>query len=119
MQGKINMDKNKKKRIKELFKGMKNYYDSKLNENLLNEQKEKYGVSNKKIYTDTDLMLLLYEKLEHEEKKYIDLTFRYDMTVYEVIERLYISESTYYRNMNKIYEKLIKYVEKFDDLFNI
>lgn len=60
---------------------------------------------------------ILYDLLDDKEKQIIDMRFKENLCVFDIVEVLYISESTYYRRLKKIYEKLYRYYDSFEDLF--
>lgn len=64
------------------------------------------------------LRSLLLEQLEPSERELIIMRFEFGMRVNSILSELYFSESTYYRKMNIIFQKLTNYLNIFEDLFN-
>lgn len=126
------------KTIKNIFKGLKKYEQANKSgdadtstrleynqidgiqgqvnfNNRIRESENIYGAES---VTNKDyLMFLLYEQLDRNEKKLIDMKYRDGLKVREISNILYISESTYYRKTKKIFEKLLGYYNIFADLF--
>lgn len=102
--------------IIKIFKGLSRYRDHK---NIINisEMEKEYSVSDDSLKRSDDIMFLLYSKLSDEEKKYIDLYFREGLSVLEITQIMYVSESTYYRRMRNIFRKLSNYVKEFEAIF--
>ncbi len=62
---------------------------------------------------------LLFEKLNEEQKEIVLLKFERKMSPRKICETIFISESTYYRRMKAIYEKLLTFIDQFEGLFYI
>lgn len=60
---------------------------------------------------------ILYKLLSDDEKIIFEYKFEKRYSVYETVEDMFISESSYYRRLKKIYDKLIKYYDSFEGLF--
>lgn len=99
---------------------------------VLRESKEAYGqgIEDKRSYYIDRILArkerlerlvnmrnLLFEQLNHKEKRIMVMKYDGKMTISEILDALYISESTYYRWMDKIYKKLGDYFKIFEGLF--
>lgn len=62
---------------------------------------------------------LLFEKLNEEQREIVLLKFERKMSPRKICETIFISESTYYRRMKVIYEKLLAFIDQFEGLFYI
>lgn len=103
-------------KVLNIFKGLNRYKSDKSIINV-SEKEEKYRVLDDGLKRSDDVMFLLYSKLSKDEKRYIDLYFREGLTVLEITQKMYVSESTYYRRMRTIYLKLLNYMNDFETIF--
>lgn len=76
----------------------------------LREQKRRLQ---QKIY----LRDILFIQLNDFEKTIIGMRYMDKLPVYEIIKNLFISQSNYYRKYNKMYDKLVKFYDSFEELF--
>lgn len=86
---------------------------------LLRESEEKYvEISDKIELAKKEIIIrdLLYMQLNEEEREIIDMIFIDKMSVIDIVDQIYISQSTYYRMIRKIYGKLAKYLDEFKDI---
>ena len=73
----------------------------------------------KKLEYRLHLRDLLFEKLNEEQREIVLLKFERKMSPRKICETIFISESTYYRRMKAIYEKLLTFIDQFEGLFYI
>lgn len=60
---------------------------------------------------------ILYNQLNKDEKKLADYRFNDHYTVFQVMTKMFISESMYYRIVRRMNRKLINYYETFGVIF--
>ena len=81
-------------------------------ENLANLREQKRRLQ-QKIY----LRDILFIQLNEFEKTIISMRYMDKLPVYDIIKNLFISQSNYYRKYNKMYAKLVKFYDSFEELF--
>lgn len=72
----------------------------------------------KSLQREVALRELLFSKLSKKEQELVVLRYDKNMTSLEITDKLFISESTYFRRFQKINNRLLIYYEQFEDVFN-
>lgn len=117
------MTKNKVKRIFKEYQKNKEILSKYYKYGTIKEKEANYLSKNNydidKIARMVNLRDLLYLQLDDYEKKIMDLRYNEKLSVFDVVDKLYVSESTYYRQFKKIIIKLEDYISSFEELFKL
>ncbi|NLW52980.1 MAG: hypothetical protein GXY87_06445 [Tissierellia bacterium] len=86
----------------------------------LRHMKDEKALFEEKKRLDKQIYLrdIMYKLLSDGEKNIIYLKFEKRYSVLEILDIMYISQATYYRKLNGIYDKLAIYYYSFEDLFS-
>lgn len=111
---------NKINEIKRLFSKYYNIYETEIvleKEIKYEVHKIKFTEENVEKLKKSILMIdLLCLQLSKNERDLLELRYKNKLSSSQIARRLFMSESTYFREMRKIYKKMEKYYIIFEDL---